>query len=464
MEKFQEPCLAPSDPQSTAMAVALFRFAVLSEVRLRVLQGELRAVAVRAVAAHEHLGTDNEPRTVSARSIYRWLAVWTGEQLGGLMPTARPRILASLVLEPALVTFLCDEKLLDIQASVPELIRRAVFVGLLKAPEDVDRTTVWRVLRRMDIPTRPGRKPPPDSHRFAKLSRLQLVLCDGKHFRAGRNRARRVALFFLDDASRYGLYVVVGTSESCLLFLRGLFNLLSCVGKIDLMYSDHGSAFDNLDGHAVLSSLDTGFVHGTVGYPPGRGKIERFNRTAEASILRDLERDDVDPDCGALELRLSTWLTEVYNRQPHESLQGQTPESRFLADERPLRPYEDVQALRARFFVPEERVVTNDHVISVDSVHYEVPRGLAGQTITVQRDVLDPTHLRLDHAGGSIRLHPVDLHANANARRARGPAPEAPAPTSRTTAATRVVEQTLAPITDTEGGFAADTDEEPPWT
>jgi putative transposase len=456
--------LAPSDPKRAALAVALFRYAVLSEVHLRVLQGELRVVAIREVAAHDHLGPDREPCAVSVRSIYRWLANWEDKQFEGLMPTTRARTSTSIVLEPALVTFLHDEKLQDLRASVPELIRRAVHVGLLKAAEDVDRTTVWRVLRRMDVPTRPGRAPPPDSRRFAKMNRLQLILCDGKHFRAGRHRAKRVAMFFIDDATRYALDVVVGTSETCMLFLRGLNRTLRRVGKADLIYFDHGSAFDAIDSHAVLSSLDIGFVHGTAGYPPGRGKVERFNRTAEEDILRDLEQDDVDPDCAALELRLSTWITEVYNRTPHTSLKKETPESRFLADDRPLSPYLNEQALRAHFFVPEERVVSNDHVISIDSVHYEVPRGLAGQKITVRRDVLDPTHLRLDLDGSSVRLCPVDLHANANARRVAGATPTTPPPTSCRTAATRTVERTLNPITDPEGGFAADPDEEPSWT
>ena len=43
------------------------------------------------------------------------------------------------------------------------------------------------------------------------------MLADGKHFRAGAARLRRVALFF-DDATRYGLQVLVGTAESSELF------------------------------------------------------------------------------------------------------------------------------------------------------------------------------------------------------------------------------------------------------
>lgn len=433
--------------------LTLFRYGVLSEVRLRQKQGATLAIAVRDVAAREHMGPDRQPCRVSARSIYRWLAAWTGEQLGGLAPKVRPQVDASTVLEPALLTFLRKEKLDDVHKSVPELLRCAVQAGLLGDVSDVDRTTVWRALRRMGVPTRVGRMPPPDARRFEKENRLQLVLCDGKHFRAGARRAKRVALFFIDDASRFVPQVVVGPSESSDLFLRGLFGLLQRVGKISVLYSDHGSAFDNHDSHEVLAGLDIGYVHGRVAYPPGRGKIERFNRTAGDTILRDLELPHVDPDCAALELRLSVWLTEVYNRQPHSSLAGQTPEARFLADDRLLQPY-DPAVLREKFFVSEERVVSNDHVISLRSVSYEVPRGLAGQRITVLRDVLDDTHVRLEHEGESIRLHPADLHANARARRGAHSAEPPAQATAAPTSATRRVDSALAPITDPDGGFA----------
>jgi len=48
-----------------------------------------------------------------------------------------------------------------------------------------------------------------DQRRFAYPHRMMMVLADGKHFRAGPARKRVVAPFFLDDASRFGLGVVV---------------------------------------------------------------------------------------------------------------------------------------------------------------------------------------------------------------------------------------------------------------
>ena len=65
---------------------------------------------------------------------------------------------------------------------------------------------------------------------------------DGKHFRAGAARLRRVALFFIDDATRYGLQVRVGTAESSELFLRALYQMVMRHGLADLFFLDKGPA------------------------------------------------------------------------------------------------------------------------------------------------------------------------------------------------------------------------------
>ena len=65
-----------------------------------------------------------------------------------------------------------------------------------------------------------------DSRRFAYPNRLDCILCDGKHFRVGASNLKRVALVFLDDATRAVLHSVVGTSECTELFLRGVYELI----------------------------------------------------------------------------------------------------------------------------------------------------------------------------------------------------------------------------------------------
>jgi transposase InsO family protein len=201
-------------------------------------------------------------------------------------------------------------------------------MGVVGSGARICRQTVYRVLRRMGVAVaRRKKQRDRDTRRFAYPHRLEMVLCDGKHFRAGAGRLRRVALFYLDDATRLGLNVVVGTSETRALFLRGLYETVRRHGRMLALYVDHGPGFIANDSAAVCARLEVALVLGESSYPEAHGKIERFNQTAKRSLLRNLDRrPDIDPDCRALELRLRHWLFEIYNHTPHESLPKPTEE------------------------------------------------------------------------------------------------------------------------------------------
>jgi len=364
------------------------------------------------------------------------------------------------VLPERLLRFAKKEKEDDPRASVPEILRRARALGIVREGTRIDRTTLYRALRRMGVETR--RAPSPAGHdqrRFAWPHRMQMVLCDGKHFRAGAKRLRRVALFFLDDATRMGLDVVVGTSENTLLFLQGLFLVVRRYGKADILYLDHGPGFISGDTAAVVANLNTHLILGTEAYPQGHGAIERFNQTAKQNVLRHLDgRPDVDPEPGALTLRLRHWLWTLYNQRPHEFLDGATPQGRFLADERPLRLPESEEDLSSRFFVTEWRKVGNDHVVPLDSVDYETPAGYAGTRVPLYRHVLEGT-VHLLHEGRLVRLQPVDPADNARNRRARKAQELPPAGPTRG-AADLAFANDFGPVVGPDGGFPHPPDKE----
>ena len=95
---------------------------------------------------------------------------------------------------------------------------------------------------------------------------MMMVLADGKHFRVGARRRRRVAVFFL-DAARFALGVVVGTDETAELFLRGLHAVLRRFGFMDTLSLDRGPGFRADDTAAACHRLGIHLVHGTAGYP-----------------------------------------------------------------------------------------------------------------------------------------------------------------------------------------------------
>lgn len=305
---------------------ALLRYQVVSLVRARLLAGVSRAEAVKDVAALDHAAPGGELRRVSERSVYRWLSQYERGGVEGLEDKPRETEAASRVLDPRLLEFLAASRAKDRRASIPELLRRAVERGLLSSSSSVDRTTVFRALVRLGVSmARTKKERDRDMRRFAYEHRMELVLADGKHFRAGATRERRVACFFLDDATRLGLHVVVGTSESAELFLRGFHDVLRAHGRVGILYLDHGPGFVANAVAEVCRRLEIALVHGESRYPEGHGKVERFNQTAGNAVLRALAgRADVDPACAALELRVRHWLLETYNHTPHESLRRPT--------------------------------------------------------------------------------------------------------------------------------------------
>ena len=439
------------EPPKPPNPEALFRHSLVSQVLNRMYRGQARVDAIEAVAGQRHLDFDGKERSVSARTLYRWLAAY--EQGGSEALAPQERSGGPMVLSEALLDFFKAEKLADARTSVPELIRRARVTGRIKPDERVHRATVWRAFQHLGVPT--GRINTPkvrDCRRFAYAHRLDMVLCDGKHFRAGPGRLKRVALFFIDDATRFGLEVVVGTSENAALFLRGFYLCILFYGRMIGLFVDNGPGFIALDTIEVARKLLVHLIHGSAGYPEGHGKVERFNRTAAEQLLRLLSGDPrIDPRVEALELRLRHYLRERYNHQPHESLGGMTPWERFHQDSsRALRFFDSGEQLRRAFVLHEERRVSRDHIVSVDGVAYEMPLGYRGRKVMVQRHLLDGG-VSLLHEGHLVALAPVDLHANARDRRARGrDAPPTPMPPP--SAAQMAFERDLGPVVDDQGG------------
>lgn len=243
--------------------------------------------------------------------------------------------------------------------------------------------------------------------------------------------------------------------------MRGLYELVRRHGLMQIVYLDRGPGFRAADCFEVVGKLGALLILGEAAYPEGHGKIERFNQTAKAQVLRGLDRrPDVDAACGALELRLGHYLTERYNHTGHESLGQRTPAQVFFADAKPLSFPDSDAALRGRFVVHLERTASKDHIVSIDGTVYEVPRGLAQRRLTIHHRLLDGSYAVPDAGGTLVDLHPVDLVANARSRRGRSPSPaedEATTPLPKS-AADLSFDRDFRPVVDSDGGFSDPTD------
>ena len=442
----------------------LFRFRIVSAVELFESQGHGRTESVRLVAVQNYDG-----RTVSQRTIWRWLKAFGEGGITALTPEKRAPIDGSQVLSDEFLDFLATERARDRDGSIPELIRRARHRGIVHPDESIDRTTVWRTMKRLGLATRPRRVPrDADTRRFAYPERMQMVLLDFVHFRAGFEPAlRRCAIYVLDDATRKILGCRVTTSENAACVLETLAQVLRRYGKMDRVYCDQGPGFIAGDVAKALAALNIGLIHGRTRYPEGHGKIERFNRSVKARCLRGLRRPQVDPDIGALTLRIDHDASHIYNHLSHDGLDGDTPHGRWSSSSRSLRPICDEQLTNA-FTIVETRQVSNDHIIQFGGQSWEVPRGLDGETIEVHRRLLEDNALYVYHRDEMVRLFEPDLHRNATSQREQLATPDRasgdedthPAPE---TASSMAFKKALSPMTGADGGYPAsstETDEE----
>lgn len=437
-----------SDPsRDTSVA----RYVAVAQVLAREAKGMALSEALAEVSKIPIRVVDGRMLRFSERTLRRWVAAFKQHGLDGLWPKSRSPFF-SKSLSPDFLRFLEDEKKQDPFASIPEIVRRAQVDGIVIRP--VPRVSVWRAARRMNLPIFSDKGPKnSDKRRFSYAHRMQMILTDGKHFRAGATRKRRVVMTFLDDSTRFALACVVGTSEYKELFARGLWRVLSRWGLFSAIFVDNGSAFKSNDGTVICARLGVALIHGTSDYPEGRGKIERFHRTLAQDLLRTFDGNpEIDPAESALELRIDHYLDNLYNRHPHEGLDGQTPEERFLADTLALRLESDPAALRRHFVIKQSRKVSRDNVVSVDSVPYEMPKGHAGRRIDTFRHVLDGT-VSVIVDGRNLTLSPVNVTLNALSKRARRLEQEEEAPRPPKSAATRAFLRDYPPVVSPAGDF-----------
>lgn len=389
---------------------AMARYLVVSQVCAAVAAGIPKTRAVETVAERLHLDQVGRLRRYGVRSIWRWLGQWESSGIKGL--SCAERIRPASCLPEVFLSFLKERKKEDPKVAIPEIIRLARIEGIVGDDENIDRTTVWRECKRLGLPTLRRDPSKRTQQRPWAFSRPMLcVMADGKHFRVGARRSKRVAVIFLDDATRFVLGVVVGPAESAALALRGLRKVALRWGLMHCLYVDRG--FNTSDLAGATAALGINFILGSKRYPEARGKIERFNRSFSEQLLCGWPGNPaIDPDFDACERRIEHWAFEQYNHSPHEGLQLDTPSNRFHADEQALQPIGNRMAFDEAFVSTFFRRVSNHNCIRFEGSLWELPLGHRGQKIQVFRNTISG-ELSILHEGLRTSIKAADLEANA---------------------------------------------------
>jgi len=264
-----------------------------------------------------------------------------------------------------------------------------------------------------------------DRRRFAFVDAGQLWMSDVMHGPSvaipGRGRRKTYLIAFLDDATRVVPYCAFALSENTQAFLPVFKQALLRRGIPQRLYVDNGANFRSQQLALVCAKLGVALIHARPYQPQGKGKMERWFRTARAQLVSRLGSADT-ASLDTLNHRLWAWVEGEYHQVPHRGLDEQTPLDRWAMSAERIRlpsPHLDLDAL---FLFEAKRRVQRDRTVSLNGTLFEVDAALVGHTVMLRYDPSAPPARGVEvwHDDKFVsRATPLDAYANCFVRRHR---------------------------------------------
>lgn len=401
-----------------------FRFKLVAELANPYLSSGERRRMIGEKASVEHEVPGLGRRRLSEGCILKWLALYRKFGKEGLKPRNRRDSGLSRVLSQAEAALLVSHLEAHPELTAMAVLRKLRSGGQIRS--NPSSSSLSRLVRSAGL----QRSRRLQAHgeektlKFEFFAPLECVQADGMYSvkipdEKGKLR-HAVLLAFLDDATRRVLHASFSFSENSLAFEAGIKHILAAHGRIGRLYCDHGSAFVGLQTRRILDTLGIILVHSQVGKPRGRGKVERYFRTAREQFFAPLDVDTIT-NIEELDRKFHSWLESEYHRSPHRGLGNRTPLEVWVQKAHLIVPLEPGLDLEQLFLHEVMRKVHKDSTVTLDGALFEVPSDLIGERIALRYDPHRPPErrrLQIIRAGQYIgEAHLVDSYANAKVRR-----------------------------------------------
>ncbi len=414
--------IEPKDPQE---AMAIFRKSIIGELAARELKwGDLASGLNDLTEHHYRIPDTDRKETFGFSTLETWYYNFQKEGLAGLTSKLRSDRGFAKGLTAEERALLLDIAEQQPEVSIPIILREVVLTGRLREGI-VSEATIRRLFAAHHLNRRQRRAMVSKGRRRWQRKHPHELwhadVCHGPKL-DGHNRRIPVRVHgIMDDASRYVVALRAESTERELDMLLLFAEALRQNPPPAMLYLDNGSTYSGQALETVCARLDISLIHAEPYDPQARGKIERFWRTLRAGCL-----DYVD-DCRSLhevQVRLTAFLERHYHRAAHGGLTGGAAPREVFAVEAPsTRPLLTEEKLEAAFTVRQSRRVSNDGVISVGGMLWEVQQSaLDGHKVTVARSLITknrPPWLEVDDE--AYPLLPLDTVANGLERRVKVP-------------------------------------------
>lgn len=405
-------------------AIALFRYAVIADlVHLEPHHRGLYALLAKK-AEQEFTIPGSLRRHVALETMRGWLRDYRRGGFDALVPRVRADHGSARSIPPQVVDLLCQLKEDSPELSIPSLLKTArakhahIVTDEVKLPE----STVHRVLARRGLmkkqPDDPTSK---DRRRFEHEWAGDLWMSDvmyGPKIRDARQQRQTYLIAFIDDATRVVPYAAFTFSEGSVTYLSILEQAIRRRGIPKRLYVDNGAAFRSKQLAVVCAKLGIALIHAKPYKPQGKGKMERWFRTARMQLLPLLTPQQL-VSLDTMNRALSAWIEGEYHHAPHRGLGDESPADKWARTSEGVRlPGAD---LGDHFLAEQRRNVRADRTVTLDGVAFEVDAALVGERVTLRFDPArrpDKRTVEVWHQGRRVELaRRVDVLANCFVKR-----------------------------------------------
>jgi len=347
---------------------------------------------------------------ISGRTLRRYVAAFKRGGFDALLPRERKdkgscKAISAEALELAA----------ELRRELPS--RSAERIQQLLASEgySVARSTLERHLRQQGLSGREikAEQKQVASRRFNRKGRNTLWQADLKYGpylpdpnHPGR-KMRTYLLAIIDDATRMVVNGEFYANQKLPVLEDTLRKALTKCGAPDNLYVDQGKIFVSQWLRLACAKLSIRHLNTKAYSAESKGKIERFNRTADEFLQEArLENPQALEQLNGL---FRVWLSEGYNHREHSALAGTSPAQAFAQDTKPLR-FPSPEALREAFLWEKTPRVDKTGCISLNGLCYEVGMEYIRKKVLVRYDPFDLSLVEVWSGGEKKKLvSPINI-------------------------------------------------------
>ncbi len=357
--------------------IALWRFGIISPLLHRDPVGFPLYLELKKLALRGFLSPSGQLLYFSADTLRHWLYLFRKGGLSGLYIKERKdkgQTSLPLPLQDAIKDLRGKHPAWTIKRILVTLNNQGLWNGRVPGRNSIYRFTKTHKLNRNPVkPAEPTR-----SFEYENFGDLWVAdFLHGPKVKVGRVEKKAYLHAIIDDATRYIVQAKFHLAEDTRATISDLMLAVRRFGIPSKFYTDNGSAFRSRHLAHVAAKLSLSLPHTPAYRPQGRGKIERFFRTARDGFITGRPRTSLEK----LNRELDEWIS-AYNNRPHSSL-DMTPLNKKLSAADSTRNLPSINNMDALFRMEEMKTISSNGCIRIKGNLYDVPQALPGQKVKI---------------------------------------------------------------------------------